>query len=257
MKATEDLTLTEVIGRLPAARGYAVTLSRRLDGIERPNRGRRLLEIGAAAGGLTIAFAELGYSSVGLEPNAGALAAARGLADSLNIPCSVVSGCAEAIPFASESFDIVIASSVLEHVNNLELCLSEVSRVLAPGGVFWFQTASSMSPFQGEIGWIPLFGWYPHSLKLRLMKWAVAHCPRLVGHTRTPAIHWFTDQKAKRQLSEVGFGKIWDRWDIRREDEGGKLYASVLQAIRKVRVLRALANVLVSACAYAAIKEGR
>src|ERR1700752_1257521 len=39
------------------------------------------------------------------------------------------------IPFDSESFDIVVSNQVIEHVENLELTLSELHRVLKPGGV--------------------------------------------------------------------------------------------------------------------------
>jgi SAM-dependent methyltransferase len=255
-KATETRSLSEVKEKLDDARRYARTLSARLEAVQRPNMGRRLLELGAAAGGLTIGFAELGYSSVGVEPFEGALATAQELADWLNIPCPVVPGRAEAIPFPAASFDIVIANSVFEHVIDIELCFREVARVLAPGGLFWFETASSMCPRQGEIRGFPFFGWYPHPVKLRIMKWAVDHCPRLVGHTQLPAIHWFNDRIAERYFRAAGFGKVWDRWDLRKESEGGTKYALALRVIRKNRAAKALANALLTCCAYAAVKEG-
>lgn len=40
----------------------------------------------------------------------------------------------ENIPFADSSFDLVIANHVLFYCNNIELALSEISRVLKPGG---------------------------------------------------------------------------------------------------------------------------
>lgn len=41
-------------------------------------------------------------------------------------------------PFASESFSTIISNSVLEHIDNLEPVLLEASRVLKPGGWFYF-----------------------------------------------------------------------------------------------------------------------
>ena len=41
----------------------------------------------------------------------------------------------EQIPFSSETFDLVIANQVFEHLKNWAFVLSEVARVLKPGGV--------------------------------------------------------------------------------------------------------------------------
>ena len=46
----------------------------------------------------------------------------------------------EALPFADNSFDFVTANMVLEHVATPERLFKEVSRVLAPGGVFLAHT---------------------------------------------------------------------------------------------------------------------
>jgi ubiquinone/menaquinone biosynthesis C-methylase UbiE len=51
-----------------------------------------------------------------------------------------VEGFADNLPFASNSFDIVICDNVLEHLNEPELVLREVARVLKPGGVFLAKT---------------------------------------------------------------------------------------------------------------------
>jgi SAM-dependent methyltransferase len=253
--ATEELPFVEVKARLDRTKIFASILSARLDAIPRPNCGRRLLELGAAAGGLTIAFEELGYSAVGVEPHEAALSNAQKLADSLRIPCPVVRGRAESLPFPAGSFDLVIANSVLEHVIDIDACFREVARVLSPGGVFWFETASTMCPRQCEIRAFPLFGWYPNSLKVRIMNWAVEHRPNLIGHTQAPAIHWFNDNRAQQHFRAVGFGKVWDRWDVRNPNQGGKLHALGIQTIRRFRAVRRLANTIVPCCAYAAIKE--
>lgn len=253
--ATEELTFAEVANRLDNTMKFASTLAARLDSIPRPNRGRRLLEIGAAAGGLTIAFGELGYSAVGVEPHDAALANAQKLAESLKVPCPVVRGCAESLPFPAGSFDVVIANSVLEHVTDLEACFREVARVLAPGGVFWFETASTMCARQGEIRAFPLFGWYPNWLKIGVMNWALKHRPDLIGHTQKPAIHWFNDRLAREYFHAVGFGAMWDRWDLRSPNQGGQLHAFAIRTIRRFRAVRILANTVVPCCAYAAVKN--
>ncbi|KAF4656611.1 Hexaprenyldihydroxybenzoate methyltransferase, mitochondrial [Perkinsus chesapeaki] len=51
-------------------------------------------------------------------------------------------GSAYEIPFEDSSFDGVIISDVLEHLLDLRLALSEIHRVLKPGGVLVFDTIS-------------------------------------------------------------------------------------------------------------------
>lgn len=43
------------------------------------------------------------------------------------------------IPYEDESFDMVIANSMLYHVANLSKAISEVKRVLKTGGIFLHQ----------------------------------------------------------------------------------------------------------------------
>ena len=44
-------------------------------------------------------------------------------------------GSIESIPFADNFFDVVVSLDVLEHVQNDELAISEIRRVLKPGGI--------------------------------------------------------------------------------------------------------------------------
>lgn len=48
-------------------------------------------------------------------------------------------GSIEAVPAEDNSFDLLIAQEVLEHVPNLPKALSEIHRILAPGGVAYLQ----------------------------------------------------------------------------------------------------------------------
>ena len=214
----------------------------------------RILDIGAAQGLFLIACAQKGYDVIGVEPNAGARDVAQTLAAEHGVNVQLVDGVAEKLPLPDESVDVVHAKSVIEHVDDADQAFREAYRVLRPGGVFWFNTASSMSPLQEEIRGFPAFGWYPDPLKRRVMDWAIAHKPELIGHTTRPAYHWFTPWKARRMLKNAGFSAVFDRWDLRRPNEGAAMHQRLLGVVRSSFVTKFIADVIVPGCSYAAIK---
>jgi hypothetical protein len=144
--------------------------------------------------------------------------------------------------------------SVIEHVLDVEGAFAEASRVLRPGGVFWFYTASSMCPRQQEIRGFPLFGWYPDRLKRRIMAWAKENRPSLVGNTQTPAINWFTPRKARRMLRVAGFSRVYDQWDIPRLPEDSAMKRSVIAFIASTPLTKFVGNLLRPGCIYLAVK---
>lgn len=59
-------------------------------------------------------------------------------ADELGREVEIHTGVAEDIPFPDKTFDSVITTLVLCSVDDVELSLSEIRRVLKPGGRFYF-----------------------------------------------------------------------------------------------------------------------
>jgi SAM-dependent methyltransferase len=95
-----------------------------------PGRGLpRILDYGCGSGGNTSAYASVG-SVVGLEPDAAAirLAHARGGAQYCR-------GHGTRLPFRGGVFDAVVASDVLEHIEDDVAAVAEIARVMRPGGV--------------------------------------------------------------------------------------------------------------------------
>lgn len=249
-----ERSIDECIATLPQRTQWFANVMARLRACGALPEHPRALDVGANTGLLVLAARRTGLECEGVEPVDEAREAARQIGVRLGVPLEVAAGRAESLPFPEASFDIVLANSVMEHVESVERAFAEAFRVLRPGGVFWFSTASSMCPIQHEIQRFPLFGWYPEQVKVRVMHWAKDHRPELVGHSWCPAIHWFTPWKARRLLQDAGFGRVVDRWDLRRPEEGGRLYRVALEIIRPHPMLHLAADVLVSACAYAAFK---
>lgn len=253
--AAEQLSVEEAIELLPESAAWIRAILARIHRVTPIPQGGRVLEIGACQGRGLVELGRLGYEAYGLEPWDEAREIAGKVAALLGVSIDIRGGAAESIPFPTAHFDIVVATSVMEHVTDLELCLSEVHRVLKPGGTFWFNSASSMCPAQGEIRGFPLFGWYPDIVKKWVMMWVKDHRPHLVGHTAAPALHWWTNRKARILLRRAGFTRSWTRWDLRLPEESSAKASRVIDVVKRSRTLQRLADTVVAGCSYAAQKS--
>jgi SAM-dependent methyltransferase len=98
--------------------------------------GRKVLEVGVGQGTDLVQFAKGGAQVSGIDITQRHLELAarnfevRGLC--ANLKCAT----AAAIPFESDSFDVVYSFGVLHHTDNTVRCISECHRVLKPGGEF-------------------------------------------------------------------------------------------------------------------------
>lgn len=90
--------------------------------------GRDLLEVGCGTGLLLERFAAMCKTAKGVDLSPGMLEKAkqRGL--------DVVEGSATALPFEDASFDVAVSFKVLAHIPDIRTALSEMTRVVRPGG---------------------------------------------------------------------------------------------------------------------------
>lgn len=99
--------------------------------------GEMLLEIGLGYGTVSQRLAAAGYHYHGLDIADGPVAMVRERLRMLHITGAesrVVTGSALAIPHAEETFDHVVSIGCLHHTGDLPRAVSEVQRVLRPGG---------------------------------------------------------------------------------------------------------------------------
>jgi SAM-dependent methyltransferase len=101
--------------------------------------GDRALDLGSGAGEFTAVLAHAGAQPVGIEVAEAALARARLLNPQLDFRLAPIDG---PLPLEDNSFDLVWSSEVIEHVADTARWLSEVRRVLAPGGRLLLSTPS-------------------------------------------------------------------------------------------------------------------
>jgi len=104
-------------------------------------RGARLLEVGCGRGRALTYFEErlCPRRLVGLDVDAALLDEARAAWNgrgSLELVCGDV----RAMPFPDASFDLVVDFGTLFHISRAEQAVSEIARVLVPGGLFVHET---------------------------------------------------------------------------------------------------------------------
>ena len=103
--------------------------------------GKAVLDIGCNNGYGTRILAASALRAAGVDVSERAIAAARSQNPLINLSFECVSG--ERLPFADGHFDVVTSFQVIEHLADYSAYLSEIIRVLKPGGMAIFTTPNA------------------------------------------------------------------------------------------------------------------
>ena len=117
--------------------GYSSSIIKKL-GVD-PN-GKTALEVGCGGGILTEEIRKMGFTTTGIDPSEESLHTASNHAKANGLDIRYDKGSGENLPYSDASFDYVFCCDVLEHVQDLPKVISEIARVLKPGGVFFYDT---------------------------------------------------------------------------------------------------------------------
>ena len=130
-----------------------------------------ILEDGCGVGAYLARLAAAAQHAVGLEIEFDRLREARQLGP------DGVNGVGEALPFPTDSFDLVLSHEVIEHVQDDRQAVSEIVRVLKPGGRLVLFCPNRGYPFETHgiywrgryrFGNIPLVNYLPRRWRDRL-----------------------------------------------------------------------------------------
>lgn len=100
-------------------------------------KGKSVLDVGCGIGGVLVSCALRGAKVAGFDLGENDIKIAKSRVKSYDIDdVSIFKGNAENIPFPDNSFDIVVATSVLEHVKDLKKGIKEMIRVTKHDGFF-------------------------------------------------------------------------------------------------------------------------
>jgi 2-polyprenyl-3-methyl-5-hydroxy-6-metoxy-1,4-benzoquinol methylase len=145
----------------------------------------RLLDIGCGNGSFSAGFLGAGFKVTGIDMTGEQIVAAR----ARGLDARVHDLSSGPLPFPDGSFEVAFAGEVIEHIVDTTAFLSEVRRVLTPGGCVVLTTPNLAS---AENRMRLLLGFYPIWTEFRLEGGQ--------GHVRS-----YTRKTLVRHLRETGF----------------------------------------------------
>ena len=109
-------------------------------------KGKRVLDVGSGCGGISIAFAKDGIEAVNFDTAQKYTIVSQRWAEENGVKLNQMLASGEEMPFRDKSFDIIICSDVIEHLERPENLVKELSRILQKGGVLYLTCPNKMSP---------------------------------------------------------------------------------------------------------------
>lgn len=126
------------------------------------SKNLQIADIGCGGGFLTNYLAHKYTSVHGLDASESTLEVAKSK-DSTN-SVNYVLGDAYSLPYSDNSMDVVCSMDFLEHVESPEKVVKECSRILKPGGLFFFHTFN-----RNFLSWL---------IVIKFMEWFVPNTPK-------------------------------------------------------------------------------
>lgn len=107
---------------------------------EMPFDGLSLLEVGCGGGLLTEPMRRLGAEVTGIDPAPRNIGVARAHAEQAGLKITYLPCAAEDLLESGETYDIVLAMEVVEHVADVDEFIRNCSRLMKPGGLLFLAT---------------------------------------------------------------------------------------------------------------------
>lgn len=226
----------------------------RVLGPERAGCALDVADIGCNTGMQCHLWAKLSHRVRGLDISEPLLETARARAKQAGLSIAFELGSATALPWPDSSIDVCIAPELLEHVVEWEACVSELARVLRPGGVLYLTTTNVLCPWQQEFA-LPLYSWYPRPLKRYCERLARTSRPQLVNYASYPAVNWFSYYGLRKHLGALGLACM-DRFDAMQVEDKKAPIRWAVNMIRRTPLLRLLAHMTQGGTLLIAVKQG-
>lgn len=229
------------------------TLENILNNIKRHkhlDHNSKILEIGVGSGWFQIYCKQQGLQINGLEisPQLMEVALEYGRRHETDLDLDV--GNIEDTDIGVAAYDVIVASSVFEHVEDWQKGVQKIYDALKPGGLFYFDSTNKFSFVSGEYSF-PLYGWMPNKWRYRLRRARQGEDIMKLGID----FHQFTYPQLRGFFKRVGFSNVLDLVDFKDLDRIGDYKKRVVfSSMKKSKSLKHLALTFLPATIFICLK---
>jgi ubiquinone/menaquinone biosynthesis C-methylase UbiE len=170
----------------------------------------RLLEVGTGIGAVPILAKMNGLNLKGLEISPQLIEHAKRWGAKFGVDPDIELSNLETADLGENCYDVIICSSVFEHVEHWEMGLAKVYRALKPGGVLFWESTNKFALKSGEYPALFFYGWLPNWMRYRFRILKQGPDIMKLGID----FHQFTYVGLRRAFRRIGFSKIYDIVDI-------------------------------------------
>ncbi len=202
------------------------------------DESKKILEIGIGTGWFPIMCKMEGLQCKGIEISPQLVEYAREFGRRHGIEPDVELGNIEDMDIGESEYDVILAESVFEHVEDWRAGLRRAYVALKPGGLLYFSSTNKFSLVSHEYHW-PLYGWLPDKWRYRL------RCARQGEQIMKLGIDFnqFTFPRLRRAFKEIGFTTVLDQVEmldpdkLRTPTRGKRMLLRVLKSFPPARHL--------------------
>jgi len=190
-------------------------LLRYLEPFKKIDAHLNMLEVGTGMGWVPTIAKKRGLRLRGLEISPVLAEAAREYGREQGYEPDIVVGNVETYDLGENVYDVVIANSVFEHVEDWRSGLVRLHRALKPGGALFFESTNKFAVLSGEYPAMPFYGALPDGLryKFRMM----LHGADIMKNGID--FHQFSYPLLRRTFQEIGFSQCYDRVQLVKPEE--------------------------------------
>ena len=169
----------------------------------------KILEVGTGIGWFAILCNKQGICCEGIEICPQLVEYAQNLGRRHNVEPGIKLGNIEETEIGTSTYDIVVATSTFEHVDQWEKGIQKVFNALKPGGLLYFYSTNKFSLWSGECRF-PLYSWLPNKWRYRLRIAQQGEEIMKLGID----FNQFSPFHLKGFFKKVGFSAVFDQFQI-------------------------------------------
>jgi SAM-dependent methyltransferase len=210
----------------------------------------KMLEVGTGLGWFPIIARKRGLDLRGIEISAEFIGFAKELGRRHGVEPDIQLANIEKHDLGENIYDVIICSSVFEHVEDWRTGLRTVYRALKPGGLLFFESTNKFSITSGEYP-LPCYGWMPDWMRYRFRIMKQGPDIMRLGID----FNQFTYPLLRREFRKIGFSEWRDRVYLSQPDNvKSPLKRNILKLCKSNAIIREITLTFFEATTFVCVK---